>query len=364
TGKSSAVIAAAELLRNHQGDKAVSLLLELGKQSEAAAAAPAGARLLALGEKLAWPLYPQLRNHPDPVLRAQAVELLYRMPQGENLTQLADFLADEHPDVRQKARKSLLELATKRGLKKEILIQGERLLATDGWRAQEQAGILLTDLDHKPITPRLLALLSSKRPEVFVMASWGLRKLAVKDTLPPILKIVEKEVITLRAGRRPGDVLDDVLLLTDYKLAHLIQFLGMERYEPALPILRKLIPQQGMTEIRISETRAAGIWALGMIYDGKLQKDLVPQLEGRIRAISSFPPEDPRVCGMAAITLGRMSASEALPTLKQYYTAGQYSQDIINNSCGWAVTKITGGPAPRVTPFRRQDLSLFLNALE
>ena len=48
---------------------------------------------------------------------------------------------------------------------------------------------------------------------------------------------------------------------------------------------------------------------------------------------------------MAAISLGRMKAKDASPSLK-LYTASKLSLDPVNNACAWALAQITGEPLP------------------
>ena len=99
-------------------------------------------------------------------------------------------------------------------LRQPIIEEALRRLASQDWRGQEQAAILLTQLQHRPAAARMVQLLTADRPEVFVTVAWGLRKLAVADTLPAVTKYVRDEFERLKKsnplpGRKtvPGELI-------------------------------------------------------------------------------------------------------------------------------------------------------------
>ena len=108
----------------------------------------------------------------------------------------------------------------------------------------------------------------------------------------------------------------------DLHLSHLIQFLGQSRYEPADPALRAIVPRflkSGMPPAFTPvgpESRAAAIWALGLIHAGKPQDRLVALIEGRLTGDAGMGPDDERVRRMAAISLGRLKAQQSLERLR------------------------------------------------
>jgi hypothetical protein len=69
-------------------------------------------------------------------------------------------------------------------------------------------------------------------------------------------------------------------------------------------------------------------------------------LAGRVAAVRPFDLEDDRVRRMAAVTLGRMKAAGALPTLREFYREKKPTLDRVANACGWAVERITGEVVP------------------
>ena len=79
--------------------------------------------------------------------------------------------------------------------------------------------ILLAQLDHKPAAARFVELLQFDRPEVFVAAAWGLRKLDVPETLPGVASYVKSRAQQLLSGQPsmgyPGDKYQAGLELLD-----------------------------------------------------------------------------------------------------------------------------------------------------
>src|SRR5262249_8328119 len=161
---------------------------------------------------------------------------------------------------------------------------------------------LLTQLDHKPAAGRMVELLAFDRPEVFVPAAWGLRKLAVDDSLPGVVRYVEKEV---GEPSRKGFAFE----MTDYQLSQLNQFLGEQQYAESDAVVRRFFPRRGGPQgLAWPESRSAAIWASGLIHSGKPDAALTVALEERLNDVNSLPIEDERVRRMAAISLGRSIA--------------------------------------------------------
>jgi HEAT repeat protein len=127
-------------------------------------------------------------------------------------------------------------------------------------------------------------------------------------------------------------------------------------------VLRRFIPRRPPNLVAPGESRAAAIWALGLIHAGKPVAPLVSQLEDRLNDAGRIPipPEDSRVRYMAAITLGRMRAKTALPSLQTHFRDRKLSLDTVNNACGWAVEQLTGEVMPRPTTIRQTRADGFL----
>jgi HEAT repeat protein len=351
-------LAAASLLSRHTGTDAVRLLQGLARDPEPAVAAVAAGRLLEIDTKLLVPALDHLLASPDEKVRAAAVEVLRRQPSPDRLHLLGDRLDDPHPDVRVQARRALEELAA--GEWRDLVIaEAMRLLAKQQWRALEQAAILLTRLDHKPAAGRLVELLGFDRKEVAITAAWGLRRLAVPETLPGVVRYVKATRDLLLATTTDHVRGDITVMWIDHQLSQLHQLLGQQRYGPAEPLLREFVPKPVRKPIG-PEARAAAIWALGLLHEGEAVPELAAALEGRLNDINAIPPELPQVRRMSAITLGRMRVKGALPSLRKYYPAREPSRDPINNACGWAIERITGEAVPPAKPIRQTWQDWFL----
>ena len=340
-------LVAASLLRQHGGDEAVKLLQALGRDAEPAVAAVALARLLELDPDHVLALLDPVLASPDAAVRGFGVEALARRPSAAHVRRLAGQLIDPHPAVRGRARHLLHELAN--GWKVDVLAETERVLVGTDWRGLEQATLLLAGLDHRPAAARFVELLRHDRPEVFTTAAWGLRRLAVPDTLAPALGFFEdryRGLLTPKATDAAADT----------QLSHLAQFFGRSKYAPADAALGKLVPKASPKGNPAGpEARAAAAWALGLLHEGKGPPALVGVLEGRLSAVNPFDIEDERVRRMAAVALGRMRAG--VPTLRKFYTEGGPAQNVVNNACGWALERATGEryPAPGTLTVTARD---------
>jgi HEAT repeat protein len=378
-------LAAAALLRHHRGDKAVRLLQRLTRDPEPAVVAAALARLVEIGPQFVDAPEPLLAS-PDANVRSLAVDVLLRQPTDGNVRLLADRLDDVSPVVRVKARRSLQTLAARRELGNPLIAATTRALTAPSWRGQEQAAILLTQLEHQPAAARLLELLASERGEVAVTAAWGLRKLAVPETLPRVGRYVEAALARsdrapaapaepARPSRRRGDPgassgrPEDAPggvppWAIDHQLSQLNQFLGQQKYGPAEAMLRRFIPRR--KDNSLPESRAAAIWALGLIDEGKPIPALVAALEERLNDHPAPPqlPEASQVQWMCAVTLGRLRAKAALASLRQYCVTQQASGDAFHDACGWAIERLTGEGLRPPQTIRRVQRDWFLTPNE
>jgi HEAT repeat protein len=82
---------------------------------------------------------------------------------------------------------------------------------------------------------------------------------------------------------------------------------------------------------------------LGHFYAGQPDNPYVDVLVERLADVYSQPPEHERVRQMCAVSLGRMKAAAALPTLRRFYQT-EGSNMPAGLACGWAIQQITGEP--------------------
>ncbi len=357
----TARLAAAALLRQHRGGPAVALLKTLAGDAQPAVATAAVVRLLELDPELVRPLAPTLAGSPDAGLRGQAVETFRRLPSVDHVARLAARLDDPHPDVRRQARRALEELAADAKLRPAVEKELTGALAASSWRSQEQAAILAARIGHKPAAARLVDLLTSERPEVAVTVAWALRRLAVPETYPAIIRHADvqlrrlQEAVEHQDRRLPRDVID-------FQGTQLLQLLGREKYAPAEAMIRRWVPriEKPLMPPFGPETRAAPRWALGLMHENRPDPALAAEVEGRLRDTQSVPPEDLRVLRMAAITLARLQAKESLPALRDLCPRQELTEGALNNTCAWAIARLSGEPLPPVKPIPRVQRDWFL----
>jgi HEAT repeat protein len=364
-------LAAAALLRKHRGKVAVEFLTRLALDREPAVTAAAVAPLVEFDPKLAQGALDHLLASPDASVRLLGVEVLFRVPSEKHAALLGERLDDLHPDVRVKARHSLQKLAARKDLQKPVIEAGMTRLGRASWRGQEQAAVLLAQLDHKEAAGRLVELLESPRPETFIAAAWGLRKLAVADTLPDALKYVEAERSRQSAKQNLPGRQGNMTPWLEHQFSQLNQFFGQQKYAAADEVLRGFIPHQP-TGVNY-EARAAAIWALGKIHEGKSVPSLVDVLAKRLNDVATMPPEDPRVRRMSAIALGRLRSKDAkgakdadfaLQVLQGFAPGETLSAEPVFNACAWALERITGEKMPKAVTIRREVIDWFLSPRE
>jgi HEAT repeat protein len=362
-------LTAAWLLRHHRGEESIRLLQKLAPDVEPTVAAVAIARLLEIDPELLVPDVEKLLANRDAPIRSFAVDVLHRRPTEKHVHLLSERLDDAHIDVRRKARRFLLELAREQKWHKQIIADAITMLRQKNWRGQEQATILLSQLDQKQVAMQLVKLLGSDRPEVKVAAAWGLRKLDVPQTLPDVIRYIEDDiksrpVVKARAGVLPGrevhvPPVENIFRrdVRDHTLSQLHQLLGQRRYRPAEGVLGRFIPKYAFGFP--GESRAAAIWALGMIHEGKADVALAAALEARLND-QTLPAEDFRVRWMCGVALGRMKAEISLETLHKACPVFKPSRNYSSNACGWAIEQITGEKMPPPETLYRYGTDWFL----
>src|SRR4029077_16913686 len=155
-------------------------------------------------------------------------------------------------------RESLYALAKRQELNEPIRRGATEVLSGDKWRGLEQAALLLAALAHKPAAARLVELLEFSRPEVGIAAAWGLKTLAVAETLPALLDKARRQDKIRRATAPEPRGRDD-------QTPHLFEACGRMKYATAEPLLVEYI----FKDLRIGvESRKSAIWALGLLHEG------------------------------------------------------------------------------------------------
>ena len=343
-------LCAAALLARHRSAAAQRILTQLAKDAEPSVAAQALASLHAIDVGLVLPLSEEAMRNPDANVRAQGAAAYVLRPTPERVTALARLLDDPHMAVRGNIRDELFRLATSTDFDASIRAAAMGILAGESWRGQEQAALLLAALDHKPAAPRLVELLESTRPEVMVASAWGLRKLAVEETLPAILDKAQRQTdFRKTSGDRPG---------LDMQVAHLCEALGLMKYAPAEQVLRQYIPKRKDWPL----SRVVGIWALGHLHASKPDEELASLLIARLTDRDTFNPESQDVRMASALALGRMKAASQVEAMRNWM-GPEINPDPVDMAIRWGLMQITGEELPPPLPPAGKLRSWFLEPL-
>ena len=327
-------LAAVRLLHRHTDPEATDLVARLASDADAAVATAALERLDTLDPKRALGIARLSLDGPDAGLRLLAVRLALRPADTDCIERVAPRLADRNPTVRRHVAGTFADFATRPELAPALITAAETALASDDWRGLEQASLLVGHLDHEPAAARLVELLDHSRPEVATTAAWGLRKLAVPETLPRLL-----EYATALAER--VDISKHSTVVSGPQMARLCELFGILRHAPAEPLLRRFVPKTLLDE----RARQAAIWALGMLYESRPDDALAEELAARLADVGSIPPERPWVRAASALSLGRMRAESQLDGLRLFASQEGVATET-GRACHWAIERITGTPYP------------------
>ncbi len=348
-------LVAAHWLRRHESDKAKDLLLQIADDDQSAVAAIALERLLELDPPSIIPMADALLDRGDVNIRRLVARALAACPAPENLERLGQLMGDPIPSLRDDVRRFLEQLAQSPEWREQVLRIGRQLIDDPRWEVLEQSVILLTGMEDDQAVQRLIELLSHDRPEVYVIAARGLRRLGADRALAPALEIARQ-----RYGRRQ-ELLRFVRGQPDLddQLAHLFEFFGLQRYQPADELLRTFIPM----DLTISRSRSAAIWALGYLHEDQAPSDLVEAFVDRLSDLDINNPEDPVVRRFSAISLGRMRAIETLPVLESFSEPdGIYTS--VGYACAWSIQRLTDRPIPALASPVHYYSELFLEPLD
>lgn len=345
-------LCALALLERHGSEPARTLLLALAVDPQPSIAAAALSRLNALDVSLVLPLAEKAMQNSDSGVRREGARSYAALPTAERIKTLGKLLDDPHLGNRAMVREEFRHLAGDPQWNDAVRQSALEALAGESWRGQEQAALLLAALDHKSAAPRLVALLDSPREEVMVASAWGLKKLAVPETLPAML--AKASYLTDVRKRQQQNFVP-----LDRQAAHLFEALGQMKYQPAEPLMKRYIPKDyGMGEY----SRSAAIWSLGKLHIGQIDESLASAICARVTEPgSAMPPEMSRVRLAGAIALGNMKAKSQAGALRQMASGGggmQYS------ALQWSLREITGEELPPLSPVVSFKGGWFLEPLE
>jgi hypothetical protein len=131
----------------------------------------------------------------------------------------------------------------------------------------------------------------------------------------------------------------------DPLFTQIFQFFAAMDYKPADPVLRRFIPKLSMSP----DSRCAAIYALGYLHRTNPPAELVTALVERLSDVGVSLPEQEPVRQACAVALGRMHATESLPTLRHFYEIESLAT-MAGYGCGWAIEQMTGEPVDKPLP--------------
>lgn len=346
-------LCAVALLDRHTTEPAQRVLLRLARDLEPSVAAAALTRLNAIDHDLVVPLAEKAMQNDDAPVRQQGVEAFAARPTPERVAVLARLLDDPHPKLRGRVRDALFDLAKKPDLESAVRESATLTLAGEQWRGQEQATLLLGALNHKPAAPRFVNLLESDRGEVMIAAAWGLRKLAVRETLPAIFSKATQQTEALLKNANSTEI--------ELQVAHLFEALGLMQHLPADVLLRRYLPKDS----RLGEfSRSAAIWGLGHMHAGRADEPLaVLMVERLTESPAAIPFEFTRVRWASAVSLGRLRATSQVPRMREFLGPA-VSPVVTSLAIRWAINEITGELLPNAKPMVISKTGWFLESLD
>lgn len=253
-------LAVTYLVGTHESDRTKELLIESLKKGSDVARSVA---LRQLGKMSAEEFKKQLdvvRNDPEINVRLEVLNFLTNHVDEKAIVILGEYLGDDQPRVRERARDQLLKLADNETNRPIVEREVSKALRSEKWWQVEQAIIATASLQMKGEQQQLLALLDHAQPEVYVTAAWGLRVLA--DSPEVIAKMVE--IVKSETDRIfDGPTLDEPLY---HRVAHLIEGLSLRKVPESRATIERYVPKNqniGMV------SRMGALWGMGKYLEGK-----------------------------------------------------------------------------------------------
>lgn len=346
-------LCAAGLLGRHVSEAARATLLSLAVDPEPAVAIAALGSLNASDPSLVLPLAEKVIQSADSGVRREGVRCFAANPTAERIATFGKLLDDPVLSLRAQVREVLRGLAGDASWNAAVRQTAIDSLQAESWRGQEQAALLLADLDHKPAAPRLVKLLDSTRTEVMIASAWALRKLAVRETLPSLL---QKASQLTEVRTRLGLTIDSL----DRQAAHLFEALATMHHEPAIPLMKRYIAKSG---IMGEYSRSAAIWGLGLLHLGKPDEAMALAITQRVTEPSSaIPPELPRIRLAGAIAIGKMKATSQARALRDFAPVPVPGR--LYMTLRWSLRELTGEELPFPDPPLDMQSGWFLEPLD
>lgn len=317
SGKILQRLLAAALLKNATSAQARLQLDELCDDPENAIAAIAWDYLENLDNKLLATKLERGIVHPEPNVRKVAIRVLNKIPSEQHSSWLNELLRDEHIEVRNLARSALHDLATNQpSLRQQIVDSAGRNLADSlsNWQQIEQSLILLGQQRHPDFQADCIPLLTHPRNEILVSAAWLLHLMPRSELADEVINIANQQFETLKEKTADWSISDPARLeALSHGLKYLFHVAGYERRKNVRDLASEMFSKSAPT---LPETRAAGLWALGMAFSDSADADMQKRWAARLHDDSMVNPEMDVVKAASALSLGLQGIESSIPILE------------------------------------------------
>jgi len=287
--------------------------------------------------------------HRDANVRNSAISVMQQLPSKERSEWLTTMMGDEHLYVRNNARAALHQVANANAdLRDGILVLAGDILGkqSTSWQQLEQSMLLLGQQSHSEFQSLSVPLLKHKRYEVMVTAAWLLHMMPKQELSEEVTKHAQEMWIVLTA---PGASADGAQMRgVSEQLIFLFHHAASTKDERMTELCATMFSKSVPT---FSETRAAGLWALGVLNTGRSDEALRARFVERVFDDNPFDPEKTIVKAASAYSLGLMGMPNSIADLRKahemYGTYGVLAQCVAS-----AIRMLGEEPAAAVVPSR------------
>ncbi|MBS0198237.1 MAG: HEAT repeat domain-containing protein [Planctomycetes bacterium] len=300
---------------------------------------------------------PQLVHDPDEHVRLEMIRVFAAAASSDGaLTALSGGLDDVSEPVRTTARKALFQRSKTNPTPAEFASAIGAALTRGRWRESEQAAILAGELHLDSEAEHLAALLTFDRPEVRIAAATALRELSLPSSLPALMARAQE--LTAAAGPAAKD--PPLYETIGKETAQIFMAFAQVRHRESVELLEKYIPKRsGFHPV----ARGAAIYALGKIFESQPQPQLHEKLLERANDSNPLDPEAAEVRRFSAVSLARMGAKEALPTLRELYDTENTTVSV-GGACRWAIMHMEKAELPPCRPISARAGPFFIESIE
>jgi len=302
TGTLPERLLAVALLKSAEQPDALALLTALCEDSEKAVAAVAWDYLEQQDRQQLVEKLPKAIRHPEPNVRKVAVRVLRVITSDQHTDLLNKMLNDEHIFVRNHAREALDHIASSQPeLRPRILENAASVMADSEstWQSLEQSMLILGRQRHGEYQTLCVPLLSHPRNEVLATAGWLLHLMPREELAKPIVQMA-KQQFEFVATKATLDNTDNCMARSN-QLMYLFHHSAYTKREDIKEVASEMFSKAAPVH---QETRAAGIWALSVIFSGQTDDDLRSKFSERLHDDDPMDPETFFAKAASALSLG------------------------------------------------------------